>query len=267
MTDTPHTHQHPNNPQYLDAIKKSLIVKEGQLFATSRDVAHRFGKQHKDVLKAITNLECSPEFSRRNFAPSTYIDDRGKEQPLVELTRDGATILILGFTGKQAVRFRELYIEAFNQMEAKLHASSEQIDRLIGAYADLRTDHNKLKAEQSVLLTAVAQLTTGLDRFFLQGQPALARPSQQAYSSNVAAFLDHAYCQDSNAATDKEVIFALYHDYCQATATLQEPRDLFFKIIYQQGLPVRPGKLTVDGRITRVIRGFGIKSGLLEAAA
>jgi len=70
-----------------------------RLFVTSLDISNRFGKQHKDVLRAIENLDCSPEFSRRNFAPSEYTTDRGKTYPLYEITRDGFTFLCMGFTG------------------------------------------------------------------------------------------------------------------------------------------------------------------------
>ena len=49
-----------------------MIDQKGFPMVGSRAVADRFNKQHKDVLRAIDNLECSEEFSRRNFAPSTY---------------------------------------------------------------------------------------------------------------------------------------------------------------------------------------------------
>ena len=39
---------------------------------TSLKIAETFGKEHKDVLKAIKSLECSKLFHERNFAPSEY---------------------------------------------------------------------------------------------------------------------------------------------------------------------------------------------------
>jgi len=91
-----------------------------RLFVTSLDISNRFGKQHKDVLRAIENLDCSPEFSRRNFAPSEYTTDRGKTYPLYEITRDGFTFLCMGFTGPHAALWKERYIAAFNAMEQAL---------------------------------------------------------------------------------------------------------------------------------------------------
>jgi len=49
-----------------------------RLIVTSRQVAEHFGKQHKDVLRAIRNLECSGDFTERNFAPVEYLDVKGE---------------------------------------------------------------------------------------------------------------------------------------------------------------------------------------------
>lgn len=89
------------------------------LKTNSRFVAQVFDRLHKDVLKAIDNLECSEEFSRRNFAPSNYLDSRGKVQPMVEMTFDGFVFLVFGFTGAKAAAFKEAYIAEFNRMRAE----------------------------------------------------------------------------------------------------------------------------------------------------
>ena len=41
-------------------------------------LAEMFGKKHKNVLQAIENLDCSEEFCRLNFAPSSYINEENK---------------------------------------------------------------------------------------------------------------------------------------------------------------------------------------------
>ena len=70
------------------------------------------------MLRAIKNLECSAEFTKRNFAFCTKINDlqNGKPQPFVEMTKDGFVFLVMGFTGKEAAKFKGDYINAFNQM-------------------------------------------------------------------------------------------------------------------------------------------------------
>lgn len=106
-------------------MKELIPMDEYGVFADSKDtaranslmVAKMFGKDHKNVLRSIKNLDCSQDFWRLNFAPSNYTDDRGKKQPCVMMTRDGFTFLAMGFTGKKAAQFKEAYIKRFNEME------------------------------------------------------------------------------------------------------------------------------------------------------
>ncbi|PPS59274.1 hypothetical protein CRX72_18890 [Pantoea sp. BRM17] len=63
--------------------------KDNRVITTSVKVAEYFGKRHKDVLRAIRNLQCSDDFARRNFAPSDFIDKNGDVQPMYSITRDG----------------------------------------------------------------------------------------------------------------------------------------------------------------------------------
>lgn len=107
---------------------KSLVRQDGErLFVTSLDISNRFGKQHKNVLQAIENLECSAEFRRLNFQPTSYNRPNpnggpGIPTPMVEITRDGFSFLCMGFTGAQAAVWKERYIAAFNQMETALRS-------------------------------------------------------------------------------------------------------------------------------------------------
>lgn len=101
-----------------------LSVISGQVTTTSLHVAEHFGKLHKDVLKRINSLDCSADFRERNFAP-TIQEVPGpngalRKEPAFRMTRDGFTFLCMGFTGKQAAKWKEAYINAFNQMEAQL---------------------------------------------------------------------------------------------------------------------------------------------------
>lgn len=98
--------------------------RNGLLMASSREVAHNFGKLHKNVLQSIKNLECSPEFNRLNFQPVEYLDAKGEARTEYGMTRDGFTFLVMGFTGKEAAAWKERYIAAFNAMEARLRQSS-----------------------------------------------------------------------------------------------------------------------------------------------
>jgi Rha family phage regulatory protein len=88
---------------------------------SSKLVAEKFGKLHKDVLKSITNLErnLSNDFYKLNFAPK-YINTLKASKTEVEevlMTRDGFSILAMGFTGKEALTWKVKFLEAFNQLE------------------------------------------------------------------------------------------------------------------------------------------------------
>lgn len=100
----------------------NVILKDNVPSTNSRDVAEYFGKRHKDVLRRIKNLcrEMSKEFGRRNFTPSSYLTEQGREQPSYDMTKKGFTLLVFGFTGKEARQFQLKYIERFEEMEAAL---------------------------------------------------------------------------------------------------------------------------------------------------
>ena len=104
-------------------IENIVEADDGGMFTTSLIVAQAFEKEHKDVLKAISNLECSEEFSRRNFAHTPYVHPQnGQTYPAFRLTRDGFAFLAMGFTGKRAAVWKEKFLEAFNAMERRLTA-------------------------------------------------------------------------------------------------------------------------------------------------
>lgn len=97
-----------------------VSIVNNQTITTSINVADVFGKRHDDVLKAIRSLNTPELFNARNFAGAEYTDAKGEKRPMFNLTRDGFTILVMGFTGKKAMQFKLAYIEAFNLMEAQL---------------------------------------------------------------------------------------------------------------------------------------------------
>ena len=86
--------------------------------ANSLIVAQMFERRHDNVLRDIKTLDCSDEFRRLNFEESSYINEQGKRQPCVNMTRDGFTFLVMGYRGKKAARFKEAYIRRFNEMES-----------------------------------------------------------------------------------------------------------------------------------------------------
>lgn len=99
-----------------------LFLRAGAFHCNSRDLATHFGKQHKNVLRDIDRLmeDLGGEFGRLNFEPSSYLNEQSKQQRCFNLSRDGFTLLAMGFTGSDAIAWKVRYLEAFNAMESEL---------------------------------------------------------------------------------------------------------------------------------------------------
>ncbi len=111
----------------LPALQPAQLVSlDGDHLVTdSRIVAKVFGKRHDRVLRAYDALQCSPSFSHLNFGEAAFVDAQGKNRRCVHMTKDGFTMLAMGFTGARAMQFKEAYINAFNAM-ADLIANGEK---------------------------------------------------------------------------------------------------------------------------------------------
>jgi Rha family phage regulatory protein len=102
-------------------------AKTERIFCDSRFVAQAFGKEHYNVLRDIKALLENPdglssEFVALNFEGTSYRDSQNKKRPSYHLTRDGFTMLVMGYTGADALRFKEQYIKRFNEMERTIAA-------------------------------------------------------------------------------------------------------------------------------------------------
>ena len=157
-----------------------VTERDGVPITTSRAVAEQFGKRHSDILRAIENTveqlnetEQGAGFSERNFALTYYTDTQSKEQPLYLLTRDGFTLLAMGFTGAKAMQFKVAYINAFNRMEqilrgggftsATLQRIEERLDALEAIAGDGRNEAGEGVA--SIFLQALKDALAGGDYY------------------------------------------------------------------------------------------------------
>lgn len=102
----------------------------GRITVTSLDVAEKFGKAHCNVLKAIEAAEIPGDFMSRNFR--RYMVEKPMPRggvrldPAYEMTRDGFSLLVMGFTGKKAMEWKVRFLEAFNAMETELRRRVEE---------------------------------------------------------------------------------------------------------------------------------------------
>ena len=93
-----------------------------QAMTNSLLVAEKFGKEHKHVLDAVRNIIMTAENSAvlSMFCESTYVSSQNKELPMFIMTRDGFSLLVMGFNGKDALNFKLDFMNAFNKMESML---------------------------------------------------------------------------------------------------------------------------------------------------
>lgn len=206
-----------------------VVVKEGEVFASSHDVAAFFGKNHRDVMRSIDVLvEQEPNLRLRNFTQTLVVVPmpRGgtREDRCYDIDRDGFTLLAMGFTGTKALKFKLRYIEAFNNMEAELRRVSEN-----GPALDLN-DPNALRG----LLLSYSEKALELEK-----QVDELRPSQEALQRISEA--DGSLC-----VTDS------------AKALQMRPKDLFSWLRQNGWIYRRPGTSYDLGYQSKVT------SGLLE---
>ena len=102
-------------------MKNLVEIKNNQVVVSSRQVAEKFGKQHKDVLENIRNILVA-ENSATKFYQESIHEYRGQRFPEYLMNRDGFTLLAMGFTGKDALQWKMKYIAAFNEMEQALNS-------------------------------------------------------------------------------------------------------------------------------------------------
>lgn len=136
----------------------AVEVKDGHPVTSSLRIADIFGRTHSKVLRAINDLlpQMAQDFAQANFGLSEYVDTTGRALPSYELTRDGFTLLVMGFTGPKALAFKIAFIERFNAMEAaqssgRNFALSVPPVLTLGEYIETRDHLNDLKAELDVL--------------------------------------------------------------------------------------------------------------------
>lgn len=170
----------------------------GVLVTTSRNVAQVFGKEHKHVLRDIENVISqlpneqnlnldyglnelsiqSPNLGSGLFIASTYQSDpNGRSYPEYLITKDGLTLLVMGYTGAKAMEFKLAYIQRFNEMEALLKKQQEQIkkidwdslEREVRITGDALDKTTLTPNQKGLALNQLLKEATGKDYFAIMG--------------------------------------------------------------------------------------------------
>lgn len=134
----------------------------GTLTVSSLQVAEDFEKEHRNVIQSIAKLiaEIQPaENSARYFLSSSYVDAKGENRKCYNLTRDGFSLLVMGFTGKKALEWKLKYIEAFNLMEQKIREQYSDISPQLQFLIDMERKQKQLEKKQEELENKIADIS------------------------------------------------------------------------------------------------------------
>lgn len=142
----------------INKVEVKLEVVDDEIFSTSLQIAEVFEKRHDNVLQAIYNLP-DDDFRRANFKESAKVRKNGvfdKETKYYNITKDGFTLLVMGFTGEKAYKWKVEYIKAFNLMKELLEKQTH--DKYYKEIFDLRAETKKLKKENDDLWDSIKKL-------------------------------------------------------------------------------------------------------------
>ncbi len=103
----------------INGVDVELEVVDNAVYTTSLSVAEVFNKNHKNIIRKINEFP-KDNFTKLNFELSKYIDSTGRILPCYKITRDAFSLLVMGFTGEKAYKWKIEFIKAFNEMEKRL---------------------------------------------------------------------------------------------------------------------------------------------------
>lgn len=141
-------------------MRQLVFIESNRPVTDSLTVAETFGKEHKHVLRDIRELDCSEEFTKSNFGLSDYPDSTGRKLPKFLITQDGFTFLVMGYTGKEAARFKEMYIMEFNRMREQLanpYKLPQNFREALVALVEQVDKNDKLETEKLMLQQQVKE--------------------------------------------------------------------------------------------------------------
>lgn len=106
-----------------------FISEKGNAITDSLLIAKKFKKEHKDVIESIKNLMAENSAETHNQIFSMFYESyyeielnngtcAKRRNKKYIMNRDGFSLLVMGFTGKKALKFKLDYIDAFNKMES-----------------------------------------------------------------------------------------------------------------------------------------------------
>ena len=133
-----------------------LVMMRGRdAVCDSLEVAEHFGKEHRNIIQAIDNLTAENSAVKKKFTVSTYKAENGHIYRRYYMNRDGFSLLVMGFNGKEALDWKMKYIEAFNRMEQLLAQKQTE------AYKDTRAYQKAIRKQETDAIKLLVDYAEG----------------------------------------------------------------------------------------------------------
>lgn len=129
---------------------------------TSLQVAEHFGKEHRNVLADIRKILDTDEdgFGALNFQLSSYLSEQNKEMPMYIMSKDGFVLLVMGYTGTEAMGMKKAYIARFNEMEKALQANAPtSLPEALRAYANMLEENELIRRQRDEAIRTKAWIS------------------------------------------------------------------------------------------------------------
>ena len=110
----------------MDTTKEIVVMDNGVPMTDTRIIAETFKKRHANVLQKIEKLGMSEEFARLHFKLCSYGDENGRQRSMYKMDQDGWALVVMGFTGAKAMKFKEKYINAFRALNTYVEKAEAQ---------------------------------------------------------------------------------------------------------------------------------------------
>jgi Rha family phage regulatory protein len=156
-----------------DLIQDAVFVSAGQVFTSSDKVAEVFGKKHKNVVRAIKALINQNKRCVTIFEPTSVVvampNGGTRNETVYTMTRDGLSILAMGFTGEKALEFKFAFMDTFNAMEKALREANVSLPQpsqpiMLTTDAQFEDVMKRMKEEVNKKLDSLAKLEGSKNR-------------------------------------------------------------------------------------------------------
>jgi Rha family phage regulatory protein len=111
-------------PSVYSSCAPLVHLQKGRAVTNSLTIASEFQRAHKNVLQSLDALIAGHAISRLDFKPRNYIDERGKNQRMIELTERGALIAMPFIGGRNSRAGQVRLVDAFLALRAELNIGS-----------------------------------------------------------------------------------------------------------------------------------------------